>query len=203
MTFEEALAEHFHIDPGNDNLPVLAKPRTGRDMGRHQIAKVLNDLGYRTAIEIGVGQGVSTVLWCKAISGLKLTGIDSYIGSTSQMQGRQDRYYSRAKRLEKRFDFQLRKMASMDAVDQFEDESVDFVNIDGDHTFDAVVQDIIRYVPKVRKGGLVMVHDYCAFKLAGVMKAVDAYTHCHRIDPWYVTQDCNPTAFWVRGAELA
>jgi len=53
----------------------------------------------------------------------------------------------------------------------------------------------------VRIGGLVLVHDYCAFGMSGVIPAIDSYTHCHWIDPWYVTRDQEPTAFWQRGAE--
>ena len=51
--------------------------------------------------------------------------------------------------------------------------------------------------------GLVLVHDYCAFGMSGVIPAVDAYTHCHKIDPWFVTRDMEPTAFWQRGTEKA
>jgi hypothetical protein len=29
------------------------------------------------------------------------------------------------------------------------------------------------------------------------MEAVDAYTKCHRIDPWFTTKNLEPTAFWV------
>ena len=103
----------------------------------------------------------------------------------------------------KKFGFKVWKMTSMEAVDRFEDESVDFVNIDGGHKFDVFVQDLVRYVPKVRRGGLILIHDYCPIMGGGIVKAVDAYTHCHRIDPWYVTHDYFPTAFWQRGVERA
>ena len=31
-----------------------------------------------------------------------------------------------------------------------------------------------------------------------VVQAVDAYTHCHSIRPWYVTREKEPCAFWVK-----
>ena len=86
----------------------------------------------------------------------------------------------------------------MDALADFEDSSLDFVFIDGNHTFDYAVSDIIYWSYKVRKGGIVAAHDYYAFAKNGVMKAVDAYTHCHHIDPWYVTYEHVPTAFWFK-----
>ncbi|MEO3474793.1 class I SAM-dependent methyltransferase [Roseomonas sp. CAU 1739] len=40
------------------------------------------------------------------------------------------------------------------------DESLDFVYIDGDHSYDAVRQDIALSVAKVRSGGVIAVDDY-------------------------------------------
>jgi hypothetical protein len=77
------------------------------------------------------------------------------------------------------------------------------VYIDGDHTFDAVMLDLLQYAPKVRPGGVIALHDYCRVWDGGVMDAVDAYTRNHGISPWYVTYDFAPTAFWQRGAEAA
>ena len=79
-------------------------------------------------------------------------------------------------------------------------DKVDFVYIDGNHNFDPVMMDLICWAPKVHENGLVMLHDYCAFTHAGIMDAVNAYTRCHRIDPWFVTRDAVPTAFWRKEA---
>ena len=49
------------------------------------------------------------------------------------------------------------------AVDLFEDESLDFVYIDGNHAYEYVKQDIELWYPKVKKGGLVSGHDYILF----------------------------------------
>ena len=84
------LSKYFHFKRGNDNLPILGKPLTGREMGRHQLGQVMNDLGFRTGIEIGAGQGVSAKVWCEAMPGLDLTSIDSYAGGRPQSQQRQD-----------------------------------------------------------------------------------------------------------------
>lgn len=203
MELLEALVKHFHIPRGMDVLPIVAMPHTGRDMGRHQLAKAMNDYGCRRGVEIGVGGGRSALIYHGGIPDLHLVGIDSYPAGVQRNERRQKRYYAKAKERYDERGFELIKKASLEVVDDFEDESVDFVHIDGDHTFDFVMQDIIRWAPKVRKGGLVLCHDYCPTKRGGIVKAIDAYVYCHRIEPWYMTRDCNPTAFWERGIERA
>jgi hypothetical protein len=49
---------------------------------------------------------------------------------------------------------------SEQAVDLFEDDSLDFVYLDGNHAYDFIKQDIELWYPKVKKGGLVAGHDY-------------------------------------------
>lgn len=203
MELFDILLKYFRFNRGRDNLPILATPRTGAGTGREQLAKVLSELGYRSGIEIGTRHGGSAKIWCEAIPGVDLTCIDPYIGGMSRTQKHQDDAYQNALKHAEEFGFKLLKMTSREAASRFEPESVDFINIDGDHRFDACVVDLVEYVPLVRPGGMIMMHDYCTFKQGGVMKAVDAYTHCHRLDPWYVTRDPEPTVFWMRGVEKA
>lgn len=52
------------------------------------------------------------------------------------------------------------KMESTDAPKYFEDESLDFVFIDADHTYEGCKADLHAWYPKVKKGGLFCGHDY-------------------------------------------
>jgi len=56
------------------------------------------------------------------------------------------------------------------ALDDIPD-NLDFVYIDGDHSYDAVKNDISLYYKKIRKGGVLCGHDFSADYL-GVCKAV-------------------------------
>jgi len=51
--------------------------------------------------------------------------------------------------------YKLNKMASDEASKLYEDGSIDFLMIDGDHSYDAVYKDIINFLPKMRSGGLI------------------------------------------------
>lgn len=197
------LNQHFRFMGGADNLPFLATPNSRREGGRIALARTMNDMGLRKAVEVGCRYGASAKLWRENITGLDITCIDPYRAYHRVSQARQDLVYAGAIENAALYGFKVLRKASLDAVDDYADGSLDWVHIDGDHSFDAAVQDIIRWAPKVREGGLVLVHDYCSFGMSGVIKAVDAYTHCHWIEPWYVTRDMEPTAFWQRGAERA
>jgi hypothetical protein len=65
------------------------------------------------------------------------------------------------------------RMTSEDASKQFEDESLDFVFIDGLHDYESVKNDISYWYPKVKVGGIISGHDYCVGW--GVIPAVDEW----------------------------
>jgi len=52
------------------------------------------------------------------------------------------------------------KKSSNDACTDFEDQSLDFVYLDADHTYEAVIQDIKNWLPKIKKTGAIAGHDY-------------------------------------------
>ena len=68
------------------------------------------------------------------------------------------------------YPYTLLRMTSKDAVNQFADASVDFIFIDGNHTYEYVKQDIELWWPKVKCGGMMSGHDYGE---GGVSRAVD------------------------------
>lgn len=58
--------------------------------------------------------------------------------------------------------------------DEFDDNSVDFIYIDGDHAKECVAQDIEKYLPKLKKGGVIAGHDYEKRWWPGVVESVDS-----------------------------
>jgi hypothetical protein len=65
------------------------------------------------------------------------------------------------------------EMTSDDAVTKFEDESLDFIFIDGLHEYGQVLTDCRNYWSKVKKGGIFAGHDYKVIE--GVGRAVDEF----------------------------
>jgi hypothetical protein len=68
----------------------------------------------------------------------------------------------------------LRKR-SVDAAREVADGSLDFVFIDGDHSYEGVRADIAAWRGKVKPGGLLGGHDYASPKFPGVADAVDEF----------------------------
>ena len=202
-TFDTIVRKHFRVK-AKDNLPIVAA-RLRRIEGepaiheRVSLARVLFDMKCLNAVEIGVAAGKSSEIWVKSNPDMKLTCIDPWAAKQNRAIRQHNARYERAIALLTPYkNITILRQNSMDAIDKFEDESLDFVHVDGNHTFDHCVTDMIHWSHKLKSGGVMAVHDYCALQWSGVIKAVDSFTHCHNINPWYVTRAITPTAFWVK-----
>ena len=153
-------------------------------------------MGYKVGAEIGVYKAEFTVKLCQA--GLMVYGIDPWTAYLGTTQERQDFLFGHASRAVEPHDCILIRKSSMEAVDSFEDGSLDFVFIDGDHAFKPFAGDIVEWERKVRKGGAVSGHDYFNSNLENgrvtcqVGVIVDAYTRVFSVDPWFVFGELDP-----------
>jgi hypothetical protein len=168
---------------------------------------IFNRLGYKMGAEIGVAEGKYSELICKNNPGVRHFAIDPwrvYEGSFRSVQVGQKRVEQRFEEAKKRlcpFGAELMPLFSVEATGRFKVGELDYVYIDGNHEFDYVMEDLIRWSRKVRIGGIIAGHDYYVFRKAGVMTAVNAYTAAHNIKEWYVTKDREPSFFWVKQHE--
>ena len=64
---------------------------------------------------------------------------------------------------------------SLQAAAYIEDNSLDFVFIDADHSYEGCKADIQAWLPKLKPGGLLSGHDYDHPELPGVKQAVDEF----------------------------
>lgn len=77
--------------------------------------------------------------------------------------------------------FRLHFGKSEERCDDFVDETIDCIFIDGDHTYEGIKQDIIMYEKKLKKGGYFLFDDYSSSYM-GVVKAIDELVDVNRID---------------------
>lgn len=177
-----------------DTLPFCgwAKPNT-----RIILAEFLGEHGLKKGAEIGVQAGIYSEILCSNIPDHELYCVDPWGAYRKQSVERSEEYYQIARKRLSEYNATLIRMPSMQAVKGFKDGELDFVYIDALHEFDPVMLDLIHWVPKVKKGGIIAGHDYCNYYEGGVVGAVDAYTYYHNINMWYITKDALPTFFWV------
>ena len=166
---------------------------------------LLKELGFNKGVEIGVYKGQYSACLKQANSNLDLTGVDAWTvykdykdyGVTDLESTAQKEASDRANK----YGFKLIKGWSMDAVKQFEDESLDFVFIDGNHDFQHVVEDVAAWSKKVKKGGIVSGHDFFTnhHKRFGVKEAIPAWCAAEEISPLFVWKgDHCPSWFYIK-----
>lgn len=158
---------------------------------RKRLIQCFAEWGLERGAEIGVDRGSFSEYMFQQIPNLSLLCVDQW---RKKLRG-DSRYASSVQRLEQ-YGANIIRNTSMRAVVDVPIESLDFVYIDADHTFDFVMQDIIEWSKRVRIGGIVSGHDYYRFRGAGVVASVDAYTQAHGIIKWFVTDERTPTWFW-------
>jgi predicted O-methyltransferase YrrM len=168
---------------------------------RKELPKLFQALGYTKGAEIGVREGVFSELLCKGIPDLELLCVDIW-GAYYHFDAESGRrHYETAQKRLAPYNATLIKAPSIRAAQGIPDASLDFVYIDADHRFDPVMEDIIEWSKKVRPGGIVSGHDYYRFRNAGVVPAVDVYTHVHAIHEWFITDEKEASFFWVKPDE--
>lgn len=150
---------------------------------RLELAKYFAKLGFKSGAEIGVWDGRYSELLCQNIPKLKLLAVDCWEDRPTMRlkEGELELVYNKTLSRLEPFDVTIVRQSSMKAVRDIPNESLDFVFIDADHTYESVKDDITQWTKKVRPGGIVSGHDYYVTRSgnAGVINAVDEYVKEH------------------------
>ncbi len=145
----------------------------GNQLYKEAVARVNSGI----FVEIGCWFGLSTTIMAKYIQesgkNIKFYTVDIFKGSdyseylintmgkyTGEEQWSEYSNYIREQGVEPYI--QTLKMTSVEASELFEDKSIDFVFIDGDHNYEAIKKDIESWLPKIKTGGVMAGHDYNA-----------------------------------------
>jgi predicted O-methyltransferase YrrM len=180
----------ININTTTDYTQFITKKCSGFGLGA-LLANVDNPVG----VEIGCADADTTFFLLSTHPTLKLTSIDPYVNyidwNGNNLNSLQKSYEFVTEKLRPFGDrFTLLRDYSDNVVNQFEDESLDFIFIDGLHTYDQVKKDCMNYWPKIKSGGLFAGHDYSV--IPAVNKAVNEFAgsinmkiKTTEIDVWY------------------
>lgn len=174
---------------------LTGKPVEIPDCSRDDLPAFFKETGRFKGVEIGVYKGQNFEGFAKA--GLDVTGIDPWgmykDYGNPRGQARLDEQYEHTKRLVAPYpNAKLLRKKSMDALEDFEDGSLDFVYIDGNHQFAYVAEDIYHWAIKLKQGGILSGHDYARYKSNSICggchakEVVDAYAIAYNLKSYFV-----------------
>lgn len=195
------------------------------NIGRDNLPELFKELGFKVGAEIGVYRGQFSEKLFQSNPNLKLYCVDPWtIYKGYEIFGvTHKESYQETKERTSKYNCTIIRRFSMDAVKDFEDESLDFVYIDANHNFQSVVNDLCEWSRKVKVGGIVCGHDYSFVKdkhktgadsipphtASHVVEAVVGYTQAFVINPWFLLgkrwtkpgehRDKRRSFMWVRG----
>lgn len=178
----------------------------------HFFGDYLNSLGRPcSAVEIGVNKGdflFAMVGYCKQVVWF---GVDPYTVyktfSDLVVLPEENEFNEMFETLSKKIDthpdrdrIKLIRKKSIDALNDVS-KNVDLVYIDGNHSYESVLEDIEVWEPKVRVGGIIAGHDYNKKSsrhkaiFGGLIKAVDEYANYHSRK---LKLDVSGNWYWVK-----
>ena len=102
-----------------------------------------------------------------------------YGGGEATSQSDMDLIYAAVRSRFRRYPIVWHRMTSTEAASRIGNETLDWAYIDGNHSYEYVVQDLRNYWKKVRSGGLLMGDDYSEGHWwgDGVVRAVDEFVN--------------------------
>lgn len=133
---------------------------------RDVLVGLVKQHGWGRGAELGVDKGVLFGALLRECPFLHLIGVDVFPD-----RDRSHRAFELVQAYSDRCG--LMPMTTREASGAIHDGELDFVFVDADHSYEAVIDDIACWQPKVRSGGWLGGHDYHARKFPGVVKAVN------------------------------
>jgi len=149
-----------------------------------------------TAIEIGTWRGEYAIKMINTLKPNNFFAVDPYRifpgmvsapGNEYNSQDALDKLSKTVTELLESNGGKLIRTVSAEACKQFDDNSVDVVYVDGDHTYEGVKTDIECWWPKVKPGHILCGDDYVESKTGkgfpyGVIKAVQEFAQNNNLD---------------------
>ena len=90
------------------------------------------------------------------------------------------------------------KSTSFNFFSNLQDEVLDAVYIDADHSYESVRSDLDMSFKKVKEGGFIMGHDFCLEKYPSVVRAVDEFCNKNKQSIHAIAEDGCPSFLIIK-----
>lgn len=154
--------------------------------------------------ELGVSKGTNlfTMIWHtkpKSVLAIDAWSEELY---PHYDQAKHDKHYKHVmdkllpKLTKASIDIEVIKGEHTKLVNNYPDESFDYIHIDADHSYEGVKRYIEQWWPKIKKGGILSGYDYNSRnKYLGVVQAVDEFREANNIKYFHTTNEFPTT--WI------
>lgn len=163
---------------------------------RLDLLKWIRELDFKTMVEVGVAHGIYGGLAYVLNPQIVQYGVDPYVPYSGYSDYKSEEKFSRMKldmlemtgQARRHGKYHFLEKTSMEALKEFEDNSIDFVYIDGNHQLPYIYDDVSGWYEKVKPGGILAGHDFTNMKRVGwgVKETIHKFTKERNIDPWFV-----------------
>jgi hypothetical protein len=180
-----------------DVLQEKGNPYWIPNCSRNDLPGLFKELGFKKGVEVGVFRGEFLASFCA--EGFEMCGVDPWTDEEmntviKEKEPAETTYQRTVENVKPYANCKLIRKTSVEAVKDFEDNSLDFVYVDANHTFGHVAMDLMIWSEKVKKGGIISGHDYFIDdhgshqKYIGHAKdAIDAFAKSYGFtNSWYV-----------------
>jgi len=204
---EDLLIKTPTIEEGEETILMSDKKLIiKKGMKRAGLYRYFAELGLKLGAEIGVQRGRNAKVMFDNIPNLSLFLIEPYADhmSNKRLWGRKTHEKFKRQAYGRFTDpvyndrlFWIEKFSDVASYD-IPDNTLDFVYIDGEHTYDFAMMDLILWSRKVRPGGIVAGHDF-EYKGSGEIKKDPKVAHAlldfakaYKIEQIYLTDKKAP-----------
>lgn len=190
----KALYQYTAIRLARKVYPTLFKDIPKRAIVLSEII-LKNGILAESAAEIGVWRGHSSIGFLRLLPTLKrFILVDPWIqypdyaasgDHKAQADLQDDKLICEDRLYFFRDKIELFPQMSLEVAAKTPDNSLDFIFVDANHSYEYVKQDILAWLPKIKRGGLLAGHDIDLPDFPGVRKAVEETIH----GDWHIGED--------------
>jgi glycosyltransferase involved in cell wall biosynthesis/GT2 family glycosyltransferase len=159
-------ANWTYFDPTFESEVILNDLDSAWAGHRYFAYDLIANLKPKTVVELGTHRGTSFFAFCQAVKDQKLDcsvyAVDNWKGDPhASFYG--EEVYDLVKDITNKFYSSLQthflRMNFDEAVDRFDDKSIDLLHIDGYHTYEVVRHDFGTWISKISDNGFILFHD--------------------------------------------
>lgn len=139
------------------------------------LAHIIEKHEFVVGVQVGTGGGNTSGYLLEHCKNLHLIEVAYYPndGYNNSTEAAKKKWLNRIRRFRDRVT--ILRGPSCEVAQRVSAGRIDFVFIDGDHSYECVMEDICLWYPKVKQGGLVCGHDYLHPDFPEVTEAVKEF----------------------------